>query len=351
MIRIWKPFAVAITVVSAATAAMLAPHASTMTRSIRRLPMQQQQHVATVSRFDRTQSAALFVGVRRFTKDRTIDVPYAVDDAVDLAYTFALDARVSLVPAERVVLALSGTPQKEESQHRLDELKKAGAQIENADPSDILLLLQQQAAAAGQDGMFILSISSHGFVWEGTPYILGSTSLFRYPDTALSTTRIFDIVATSEARRSLLFIDACRERIASEVRTPGPDPRTAAPLIDRMTQIEGQVVFYAAAPGRYAYDDPKNGNGVFTRAVIEGLHCKAAAAGVVTVDTLRRYVEREVRQWIRAYRDPSIGAAIQVSMEGDTDDMPLAICSQEDLNDAASVPAASTSRPFLLSRR
>src|SRR5204863_2049868 len=118
MIRIWKPFAVAITVVSAATAAMLAPHASTMTRSIRRLPMQQQQHVATVSRFDRTQSAALCVGVRRFTKDRTIDVPDAVDDAGDLAYTCALDARRSPVPSERVVLPLAATPQREESRHR-----------------------------------------------------------------------------------------------------------------------------------------------------------------------------------------------------------------------------------------
>lgn len=349
MIKAWKPFAFATVVVSAATAAVLAPRPSPPARSIHVLPVQRQ--ISAPSRFDRTQSAALFVGVRRFTKDHTLDVPYAVDDAVDLAYTFALDPRVNLVPAERVVLALSGTPQKEESQRRLAELQKAGAQVEHADQSDILLLLQQQAAAAGQDGIFILSISSHGFVWEGTPYILGSTSLFRYPDTALSTTRIFDIVATSEARRSLLFIDACRERIAAEVRTAAPDPRTAAPIVDRMTQIEGQVVFYAAAPGRYAYDDPKNENGVFTRAVIEGLHCNAADDGVVTVDTLRRYVEREVRQWIRAHRDPSIGAAIQVSMEGDTDDMPLAVCSRPELNDAVAGPAANRSRPFLLSRR
>ena len=348
--KMWKPFAFATVVVSAATAAVLAPRPSTPTRSIRVVPVQ--KTIAPRSQFDRTQSAALFVGVRRFTKDRTLDVPYAVDDAVDLAYTFALDPRVNLVPVDRVVLALSGMPQKEESQRRLDVLEKAGAQIEHADPSDILLLLQQQAAAAGQDGIFILSISSHGFVWEGTPYILGSTSLFRYPDTALSTTRIFDIVATSEARRSLLFIDACRERIAAEVRAAAPDPRTAAaPLVDRMTQIEGQVIFYAAAPGRYAYDDPKNGNGVFTRAVIEGLHCNAARDGVVTVDTLRRYVEREVRQWIRAHRDPSIGAAIQVSMEGDTDDMPLSVCTPREFNDAATAPGPSTSRPFLLSRR
>lgn len=348
--KVWKAIAFTTVVVSAATAAVLAPRQSTPARSIRVLPVQK-TNAPSSSRFDRTQSAALFVGVRRFTKDHTLDVPYAVDDAVDLAYTFALDPHVSLVPADRVVLALSGTPQKEESQRRLDELQKAGAEVEHADPSDILLLLQQQAAAAGQDGIFILSISSHGFVWEGTPYILGSTSLFRYPDTALSTTRLFDIVATSTARRSLLFIDACRERIAAEVRAAGPDPRTAAPIVDRMTQIEGQVVFYAAAPGRYAYDDPKNGNGVFTRAVLEGLHCNAASNGVVTVDTLRRYVEREVRQWIRAHRDPSIGAAIQVSMEGDTDDMPLAVCSPQDFNDAVAGRAANTSRPFLLSRR
>jgi len=54
-------------------------------------------------------SAGLFVGVQKFTKDSSLaDVAFAVDDAVDLAYTISIEEH--LVPPERVVLALSGQP-------------------------------------------------------------------------------------------------------------------------------------------------------------------------------------------------------------------------------------------------
>src|SRR5947209_14431412 len=63
--------------------------------------------------FQRAQSAALFVGVQRFTHDTSLtEVRYAVDDAVDLAFVLALDERVRLVDPGRVVLALSGEDRK-----------------------------------------------------------------------------------------------------------------------------------------------------------------------------------------------------------------------------------------------
>lgn len=359
MTKSWKPLVLAVAVAAVASA-MLAPRPIPI-RSV--LVPQSPPPATPAAPFDRAQSAALFVGVREFTKDKTLEVPYAVDDAIDLAYTFALDPRVSLVPPERVVLALSGRPQKPESQQRLDQLQAAGVQVRSAEQSDILLLLQQQAVAAGRNGIFILSLATHGFSRDGMPYVLAAGSLFRYPDTALSTARLFDIAATTEASRSLLFLDACRERIADGTRAAGPDPTAAAPLIYRMQRIHGQVVFYAAAAGQYAYDDPVTGNGVFTKAVIDGLQCRAAAPrGVVTVDTLREYVEREVRQWIREHRDPTIGAAIQVSMDGDTPDMPLSICSAgalqtETLDDdhdpitAATQARAASMSPAALPRR
>lgn len=269
------------------------------------------------------QSAALFVGVRKFTHD-TIEVPFAADDAVDLAYKFALDPRVRLVPPERVVIALSGRPQKEDSQARLRDLLDAGARIQEAGPSDILALLQQQAATAGKDGMLIVSIATHGYVKDGVPYILGSTSLFRYPETALPTPKLFDIASRSEAQRSLFFIDACRERISKAERA-GTFAATAAPLISRIGRTNGQIVFFAAAAGGYAYDS--DGNGVFTKAVLDALSCKAARVrGVVTVDTLHRYVERIVGTWIRQHRDPHLPVATQVSLDGNTHTMPLCEC-------------------------
>ncbi len=70
------------------------------------------------------ESAALFVGVREFTYDETLsDVPYAVDDAVDLAYAVAFDGKPRLVDTTRVILALSGEPQKPQSRRKLEQLR------------------------------------------------------------------------------------------------------------------------------------------------------------------------------------------------------------------------------------
>src|SRR5947207_13996351 len=55
--------------------------------------------------FDPQQSAALFVGISNFDDKQIEKVPYAVDDAVDLAYEVAIDHRPRLVVPNAVVLA------------------------------------------------------------------------------------------------------------------------------------------------------------------------------------------------------------------------------------------------------
>jgi caspase domain-containing protein len=315
----WKPLVIGVGAIAVATATLVP-----VVRTHRGVRLIAEPSAGATNAFDRSQSAALFVGVRKFTSPGTFPVPNAADDAVDLAYMFALNPRVSLVLPEHVVIALSGTPHKRESKARLEELKQAGAKIQNAGQSDILTLLQRQAATAGKNGILIVSLATHGFVKEGVPYVLGSNSVFQYPQTSLTTPSLFDLAAKSEAQRSLFFIDACRERVSAGTRG-GAAPATAAPLIGRMGRVHGQVVFYAAAAGGWAYDG--EGNGVFTTAVLEGLNCKAALKrGAVTVETLRTYVERSVRTWIRENRDPSIRSATQVSMDGDSKNMPLALC-------------------------
>ncbi|HWW61752.1 MAG TPA: caspase family protein [Thermoanaerobaculia bacterium] len=274
--------------------------------------------------FDPKQSAALFVGVRKFTS-KTLDVPYAVDDAVDLAYKFSVENK--LVQPERVVLAISGKPQKESSQQRLAELHLLGVTVTKAGHSDIIGQLEKQAARAGRDGMVIASFSTHGYVRNGTPYIFGATSLYEHEETAASTMQLFDIIAQSDAARSLVFVDACRERVTSGKRAGTADPATAAPaLVRRMSRTNGQVVLYAAAAGKWAYDD-ESGNGVFTKAVLDALNCDASApGGIVTVKSLHRYVERSVRKWILRNRRELVNPATQISVDGDAGNMPLCVC-------------------------
>ncbi|HEV7765235.1 MAG TPA: hypothetical protein VGQ76_09555 [Thermoanaerobaculia bacterium] len=119
-------------------------------RSVRQFP---QRAGHAIHGFDREQSVALFVGVPRFTHDKSLaPVRDAADDGVDLASAVALDPNaVNLVPPKRVTIALSGLPHKQSSKDRLNALKAAGARVVmEASQSDLLMLLRDQAVLAGR---------------------------------------------------------------------------------------------------------------------------------------------------------------------------------------------------------
>ncbi|HEV7919228.1 MAG TPA: caspase family protein [Thermoanaerobaculia bacterium] len=302
--------------------------------------------------FDRTRSAGLFVGINRFDDKTIARVDYAVDDAVDLAWNFSLNPRINLIAPTRIVLALSGSANKKESKERLADLKRAGAVVSRATRDDIAALLQQQAAAAGKQGVFIAAFATHGYSEEGVPYVLASSSIYGVPATALSAAKVFEIASDAGAQRSLIFVDACRERLKASARSGEADPDAAAALLAAMNPVEGQAVFFAAAAGKYAYDDSVRKNGVFSAAVLDGLRCGAAtdARGFVTVDTLSTFVEQRVHSWLVAHRRGSSGSATQTNMDGGTRDMPLAQCRapQSNIASLVSVPPARNPDHFAI---
>jgi hypothetical protein len=275
------------------------------------------------------ESAALFVGVREFKYDETLaDVPYAVDDAVDLAYAVAFDGKPRLVDTARVVLALSGEPQKPRSRRNLDQLRAAGAVVQAAGQSDILLLLEHQARLVGRNGILIVAFATHGISDGGAQYLLAATSLLRYRETSVSEAEIREIVSQSGVPRALILLDACRERLTRAARNGDADRRSAAALLRDLAAVDGVAVLAAATAGGYAYDDEVRRNGVFTGAVIDGLQCAAAidARGFVTVDTLSNYVQERVLTWIRKNRDPEARKATQLQSDGRSRTMPLSAC-------------------------
>jgi len=282
-------------------------------------------------------SAGLFVGVRDFTKDADLtQVKYAVDDAVDLAYELAIDHRPPLLNADRVVLAISGDPQKAQSQRKLEALLAAGATRREANQSDVLLLLESQSGAVGRNGILVVAFATHGISDEGTQYLFLASSLLKYRETMITEAKVRDIVSSHGAARSLIIVDACRERLTRDRRTGDPDPRSTSAFLSAIGNVEGQAVLSAAAAGEYAYDDDKRQNGVFTAAVIDGLRCQAPAdaRGFVTVDTLWTYVQQRVLSWIQTYKNPSARKAAQFQCDGLLKTMPLALCP----NRTASLP-------------
>ena len=288
--------------------------------------------------FEPAQSAALFVGVRDFPYDPSLaEVRYAVDDAVDLAFVLALGEQVRLVDPSRVILALSGQPKKTDSRQKLDRLVASGAQVRSAAGPDVLNALDEQSRAVGKKGVLIFSFATHGFARDGIQYLLSATSILRHGEGAISESEIRDIASQSDAARSLIVIDACRERLTDGRRSSQPDARSAAALLRAMDGVHGQVVLSAAAAGQYAYDDDERRNGVFTAALIDGLRCEAVAdsRGLITVDSLSSFVEQHVLTWIRKHRNPQITHATQASFEGSANTMPLAQCGRMTSGDQA----------------
>lgn len=276
-----------------------------------------------------SQSAALFVGVRAFSHDRTLtEVRYAVDDAIDLAHLLAFERTPRLIEPRRVVLALSGEAEKPDSRRRLEELVRAGATVRPAGHSELLTLLEAQAAAVGPAGILLVSFATHGVSDRGVQYLLASDSLLQMSGTKIAAADVEDIVSRAGVRRALILFDACRQRLTRDTRAGAVDPRSAAALLQEIANSDGRVVLSAAAAGQYAYDDDTLRNGVFTAAVMDGLRCEAPAdeRGFVTVDTLSSYVEDRVLQWIRRHRDRDARVATQLQCEGASKKMPLAAC-------------------------
>lgn len=277
---------------------------------------------------DIAQSAGFFVGVREFPEDPALtDVAFAVDDAIDLAYVVSFEH--PLVLPHRVVLALSGEPQKAESKQRYERLKAAGAMVHPAGHTDILKRLRDQAKAVGRNGILIVAFATHGVNDGGMQRLLTATSLMPDPEISVTDLKVREIVSQQRVPRALILIDACRQRLTSSVPAGNASSRAAGPeLMQEIGKYSGQIVFSAAYPGAWAYDDPALQNGVFTAAVIDGLRCKAGRDenGFVTASALSRYVEKRVLTWIQKNQNPEARGATQFLVEGGAAMMPLSSC-------------------------
>jgi hypothetical protein len=285
------------------------------------------------------QSAALFVGVRHFAYDKVAEVPYAIDDAVDLAYEFAIDHDPILVPPSHVVLALSkGDPRKPDSRRKLEELLAAGASRRVAEFPEIMQLLEAQSKRIGRKGILIVSFATHGVSDKSAQHLLTMTSRLESLEATITDHEISEILSRNNVPRSLILIDACREQLTRDGRAGRADPRSA--FVRVMAGVDGQVVISGAAIGGYAYDDDERRNGVFTATLIDGLRCGAAKDWhhFVTVETLYSYVSREVLRWVHEHRNRLAKRATQLICEGQTRKMPLSICVNHTVSASAPHP-------------
>jgi hypothetical protein len=251
------------------------------------------------------ESAGLFAGIRHFLdsegKARAIEVPFAADDAVDLAHLFVFE--LQLVTAAKTTLALGGEPEKPASKERLELLERAGARRTDARYTTILEHIGRVRKMAGENGLLVLTFATHGYTTAGTQLLLGQDSVLEFLDaTGLPVERITDYASTGKAPRQIVLIDACRERV-NPTRSVGADPKAslAGNFEKAVRAARGMAILCAATAGGYSYDDRKSRNGVFTAAVLRGLRGAAPhdERGFITPATLSAFVDGEVKRWVR----------------------------------------------------
>lgn len=146
--------------------------------------------------------------------------------------------------------------------------------------------------------------------------------------TGVAVTEVFDEVARADAERRLVLLDACRERISQGTRGTEESAMRQS-FADAIAQAKGSVVLSGATLGGFAYDDPERQNGVFTAAILDGLHGEAPAGpeGWITIRTLADFVQQRVAQWVRrnwpdhVVRSKGIERRIEANAEG----LPLAL--------------------------
>jgi hypothetical protein len=171
---------------------------------------------------DWSRSAGVFIGVQRFHRGSDLEVAYAVDDAVDLAY--ALTREPHLRQPAKTMLLIAGMPTKESSRapHGITAQCRSNRRCAGLIRHDfdcfneqtILAVVRQQARNVGLGGVFVLSIATHGFSIHGEQRLLTADASSREPH-GISLARILQTMRDEHAERILLFVDACRREAGS----------------------------------------------------------------------------------------------------------------------------------------
>ena len=277
--------------------------------------------------FDPGQSVGLFVGIRHFADRRLEDVPYAVDDAVDLAHLLVLE--LELIAPSRAILALEGEPWKRETQERLRALLTAGASRQAAGYTAIHRQLEEQRDLAGPEGLFLVFMATHGFSSGGNDVLVAADSRRRrIARTSIDVDLVFEEVAEAASPRGIVLLDACRENLSREF-TRGIPTQMSQSFADAIARASGLVVLSGSTSGGFAYDDSERQNGVFTGAILDGLRGEAASddRSLITVGTLAEYVNQKVLAWVRQNRPEhlEVSRGIDRRIEGEGARIPLAV--------------------------
>jgi hypothetical protein len=197
-------------------------------------------------------------------------------------------------------------------------LDKQGYQViellnENANKNNILENISQAAKRIkrqGNLGSLILTYSGHGFSHGRNNYLATfGTSSNNPVGTGLSLNTIEATINKIGVKRTMMFIDACRDQ-ALVARSKSSNTRIGSTFVARarnrlsakriINNGEGVKILYAAEFGHVSWETSQLGHGIFSYFLNEGFKGRGRArdrGGIITFDSLSKYVQIEVAKW------------------------------------------------------
>lgn len=183
--------------------------------------------------------------------------------------------------------------------------------------ANILAVLQAVANATERDDLLLVYYSGHGDAAGGESYLVARDGRHLVlGDTAVSVTRVKQIVEAAPARAKVILLDACHS--GADIGQKGPRPMTPEFIQRVFEQAEGLAILSSCKQGQVSYEWRLRQRSVFTHFLLEAL---AGAAdrdgkGFVTVQDANRHVADGVKLWA-AQRNLSQTPTLQYSVAGD----------------------------------
>ena len=160
--------------------------------------------------------------------------------------------------------------------------------------------LSHYAKIIKPEDLILFSFSGHGITDPtGKAFLLTEdTRLKNIARTGLPVEYIMDFIKKTGVKKSIILLDACREK----VRKQG-DGSGGGVYPDRYLRKGITAIFYSARKGLYSYDHDGSGYGVFATYLISGLEGEADTRyggnsdGIVTLNELAAYIREGISEW------------------------------------------------------
>jgi hypothetical protein len=235
----------------------------------------------------RVQRHAILIGINQYVDPKLAPLKFCVNDVLALETTLRSSGFAS------VITLYDDAPEP----------------LRRPTRENIKVELMTLCAALGPDDLVVVHFSCHGTLIGGKPYLVpANTRKLILEESAIAVEEVMRILASGQARRVIVLLDACHS--GADIGRDISEPDLAEQFARNVYEMAlGTKVLAGATANQEARERGDLGRGVFTSFVIEALtrvdgFAKAdrQRRGFVTFDDLRDYVCNGVIQFAATHQ-------------------------------------------------